>query len=70
MSEVLDETLANIDRLQGEVTELAENIKGALAIPNISEKTINRNFAEFCTSLIERASGVLLKDEATTILCE
>ena len=69
-NELLNETLANIDKIQGEVTDLVEITKGALAIPNINEKVVNRNFAEFCTGLIERACGELPKDEATTILCE
>ena len=69
-SEILNVTLANIDQIQGEVTDLVEITKEALAIPSINDKVINRNFAEFCTGLIERACGELSKDEATTILCE
>ena len=70
MAETLSETLANIDRIQEEVTDLVEITKGALTIPNITDKVVTRNFSEFCTGLIERACGELLKDEATTILCE
>ena len=70
MAETLEETLANIDRIQAEINELAEIHKGALAIPNTPDKTVSRNFAEFCTGIIEKACGVLPPNEATTILCE
>ena len=69
-SDILNETLANIDRVQEEVKDLVEITKGALAIPGINDKVVKRNFAEFCTGLIERACGELPKEEAITILCE
>ena len=70
MSEVLQTTLSNINTLQEEVHLLFENILGELANENLAEKIINRNFAEFCTSLIEKACHNLSKEEATRILCE
>ena len=56
---VLSETLGNIDRIAEEVTDLVEITKGSLAIANINEKTIARNFVEFCTGLVERACSEL-----------
>ena len=70
MSSELDLTLANLEKIQTETAELVEVTKGAIQIPNVNAKVIQRNFAEFCTSLIEKLSGMLDKDEATTILCE
>lgn len=71
MSEVeLERANASIDRIQAATNELVEVTKGALSIADIGEKTIQRNFAEFCTSLIEKICSDLPKEEATEILCE
>lgn len=66
----LARTNASIDMIQAATSELVEVTKGALAIADIGEKTIQRNFAEFCTSLIEKICSDLPKDDATEILCE
>ena len=70
MSTELDLTLANLDQIQSETGELVEVTKGAIQIPNVNDKVIQRNFNEFCTSMIEKLTGMMDKDEATTILCE
>ncbi len=70
MSDSLESTLSNIDKLQAQFTELVNVTKGALAIPDLNEKTIKRNYVELCTGAVEKICQDLTKEEATTILCE
>ena len=54
MSDSLESTLADIDKMQADFAELINVTKGALAIPDLNEKTIRRNFVELCTGAIEK----------------
>ena len=47
---------------------MAEVAKNALSIPKINVKTVMRNFEEFCTGVIERATAQLGVEDTTKIL--
>jgi len=64
---VLEQTLANIEKISTSTAELIELTKGALK--GVNEKGVQRNFVELCTKLIEKICLDLSKDQATTILC-
>ena len=68
--EELASTLASIEKIQTATNELIAVTKAALETPNINEKTIQRNFVELCTGLVEKVCEDLSKEDATTILCE
>ena len=60
----------NIERVHSEINELVNVSKSALEIPDITEKTVQRNLNELCTGIIEKVCGLVTKEEATAILCE
>ena len=41
-----------------------------MVIPDITEKTVQRNLNELCVGIVEKICGLVTKEEATSILCE
>ena len=59
-----------IETVSSEINELINVSRGALVIPDITQKTVQRNLNELCTGIIEKVCGLVSKEEATSILCE
>ena len=70
IEEVTWKAQENIERVNSEINELVNVSQGALAIPDITEKTIQRTLNELCVGIIEKVCGLVTKEEATSILCE
>ena len=62
---------ARIDAIVTGAQELSTVTKSAIEMPKSSQRTIKRNFQEFCTSLMDKICAELTdKNEAVLLLCE
>ena len=70
IEEIKQQAQNNVETLQEDINELCRNSWGALDIPDITEKTVQRSLNELCVGIIEKVCGLVSKEESTTILCE
>ena len=69
-NQVVQDTIASLEKLQSEALELFEVARGSLLQPEVTEKAAKRSLLEICTSIIEKVCAELPKEEAMSVLCE